>query len=100
MTCFGEMCQQLACVGKVHTQRMCWPGRTGDVHAEETCVRFLVIVFAGTNGRRWPSLAAIFPQKVAPHTSLSHYLPKYQITRNSRIASEQPEVQHDMVICQ
>ena len=36
MTCFGEMCLgsvQLACVGKVYTQRMCWPGRTRDVHA-------------------------------------------------------------------
>ena len=33
----------LACVGKVHTQRMCWPGRTGCVHAEETFVCFLVI---------------------------------------------------------
>ena len=74
MTCFGEMClQEIGTVGVcwqshlVHTQRMCWPGRTGDVHAEETFVRFLVI---------------------APHTSLSHYLPKYQITRNRRIVSE------------
>ena len=37
------------------------------------------------NGGRRPSLAAIFPHKAAPHTSLSHYNAKYQITRNSRI---------------
>ena len=36
------------------------------------------------NGGQWPSLAAIFPQKAAPHTSLSHYNAKYQITRNSQ----------------
>ena len=39
------------------------------MHAEETFVRFLAM---------------------APHTLPSHYLPKYQITRNSRIVSEQP----------
>ena len=46
------------------------------------CVRSC---FLRKNGGRWPSLAAIFPQKSAPHTSLSHYNAKYQITRNSRI---------------
>ena len=46
------------------------------------CVRSC---FLQKNGRRWPSLVAIFPQKAVPHTSLSHYNVKYQITRNSRI---------------
>ena len=46
------------------------------------CVRSC---FLWKNGSRWPSLAAIFPQKATPHTSLSHYNAKYQITRNSRI---------------
>ena len=34
------------------------------------------------DGLRWQPF---FPQKAAPHTSLSHYNTKYQITRNSRI---------------
>ena len=47
-----------ACDGKVRTQSMCYPGITGGVLAEETFVRFIVIV------------------------------------------SHQPEIQHEMVICQ
>ena len=39
--------------------------------------------FLRKNGRRWPSLAAIFRKK--QHTPLSHYNAKYQITRHSRI---------------
>ena len=45
----------------------------------------LLSCFLLKNGGRWPSLAAIFPQKAAPHTSLPHYNAKYQITQNSRI---------------
>ena len=41
--------------------------------------------FLWKNGGQWRPSAAIFPQKAAPHTSLSHYNTKYQITRNSRI---------------
>ena len=43
--------------------------------------------FLRKNGRQRRPSAAIFPQKAAPHTSLSHYTcnAKYQITRNSRI---------------
>ena len=42
------------------------------------------------NGSQQSPTKAIFPQKEAPHTSLSHYNAKYQITRNSRILSVWP----------
>ena len=50
-------------------------------------VMFAELLFAGkmaANGLRWP----FFPHKAAPHTSLSHYNAKYQITRNSRITKK------------
>ena len=90
----------LACVGKVHIQRMCWPGRTEGVHAEETFVRFLVIAAFCRN--KWTPMAFVgghFSEKSSSaHIAFTLYLPKYQITRNSRIVSEQPEIQHEMVI--
>ena len=49
------------------------------------CVRSC---FLQKNGGQQRSSAAIFPQKAAPHTSLSHYNTKYQISRNSRILNQ------------
>ena len=48
-------------------------------------MKVVCAALCGKNGRQRRPSAAIFPQKAAPHTSLSHYNAKYQITRNSRI---------------
>ena len=45
---------------------------------------------------KWPPTKAIgghFPQKAAPHTSLSQYHAKYQRTRNSRITTHSEVVE-------
>ena len=46
--------------------------------AKVMCAELLFVGKMAANEGHWPPF---FPQKAAPHTSLSHYNTKYQITR-------------------
>ena len=87
MTCFGEMCLQ-----EISTVGVCWQSAHPKVARFQTSLACNLAnpkdVLVRENWRcAWRRDILLV---IAPHTPLSHYLPKYQITQNIRIVSEQP----------